>query len=109
MSNCRLLVHEDVAAAEDAVLAEEAGVEVVVAPGTGLAGRRLHPEEPRRHLHVPLLFLLHCQRCRGGDLFHGCFLSFFLLGVGSRRRPGKMVSDACLFLCTLNCLVDGGS
>ena len=50
-----VLVHEDVAVAGDALLAEEARPEVVE---IGAASARLHPEEPRRHLHVPLLLQL---------------------------------------------------
>ena len=62
-----VLVHEDVAVAGDALLAEVAGLEVVEATTTtrhGVAGATAavwphrHPVEPRPHLHVPLLLLL---------------------------------------------------
>lgn len=52
----RVLVHEDVAVAGDGLLAEEARPEVVeTRHGTVAAVAGLHPEEPRRHLHVALL------------------------------------------------------
>jgi hypothetical protein len=60
-----VLVHEDIAVAGDALLAEVAGLEVVEAMTRhGAARPHRHPVEPRPHLHVPLLLLvvLHTPR-----------------------------------------------